>query len=214
MTDPMQDERITFKLWNPVTQLAGSEKCIEMDVTTIGDFLLNKGDRKTATSFAEAVGEVDPEVTSWSVEKFCSQFYSYYPDHSDWRGRFPIAWRFKIHLLNSPSELGYGGWGPFGVNVWDSTFLDNADARARGREECIVIAETRANSEISQIEELGYELHSFTYSLNAEPLTQIRIRVGRLHLPRQLDVVESVLHACRESGMRIIWSDDFPQPLH
>ncbi|GGR27420.1 hypothetical protein [Streptomyces netropsis] len=204
MTDRAQDERITFKIWNPIVIQDGAAVWCEMDVTSIGDCLLNEGDGSLAEKFVEEIAAPNPTIISWQVERFRSQYYSDYPRHGDWRGRLALTWRMRIDFSGTVRTVGHKGSGPFGVNAWDSTFDADTLLMDQAIERCIVICEIEGPSDVTRLENCVQDIRTIDYpALSGVPA---RIDLGEVALPADVERVHRVISACEAQGLRTNWA--------
>ncbi|MFE5842555.1 hypothetical protein ACFQ7N_13015 [Streptomyces niveus] len=203
--------RITFKLWNPVVSVVDGQALCVLDVTSIGECLLNHGDSRIMQDFLSGVGVSDVTVAHWRMRRFCTQYYSDYPERQDWRDRLTRAWRVEIGFNGQPREAGNLGLGPFGVASWDSTFADEDRDWVRGAERCLIIVEAERETDIRFLrEDLHCQYDVVDHSFGSVTSMQITIDLGILDLPLEIGRVDEVLRACHDHDIRTRWA----QTLH
>ncbi|WP_329074476.1 hypothetical protein [Streptomyces niveus] len=203
--------RITFKLWNPVVSIVDGQALCVLDVTTIGECLLDQGNARIMQDFLSAVGVSGVTVVRWRIQRFCTQYYSDYPERPDWRDRLPCTWRVEIGLDGEPGEVGNLGFGPFGVAAWDSTFADEDRDWIRGAERCLIIVEADRDADLRFLrEDLHCQYDVVDHSLGSLASIQITIDLGVLNLSLEIGRVDEVISACRDHGIRTRWT----QTLH
>lgn len=207
MVDEVGDVHLTFKLWAPAISVSEKALCCELDVTTIGECLINEGDESLLGSFLSAVGIEWEGGLAWEVDYFCTPYYSDYPNRLDWRDWLTRAWRVRIRFSGSllgPSRLALG---PYGVDAWDSTFADEDEDWERGIEDCVVIAEAEEGVDLSFLEGMPYDIHIAELPLRSTVSREVRISLGQLSLPSETDRVTEVIETCRAHGARTNWAD-------
>ncbi|MFD6329286.1 hypothetical protein ACFWGI_06865 [Streptomyces niveus] len=206
-----ESSRISFRLWNPVVSFIDERPFCVMDVTAIGDCLLNQGDDRTMQDFLSAVGVPGVTVTRWQIRSFCTQYYSDYPTRQDWRDRLSRAWRLEIGFDGHPGAGGSAGFGPFGVDARDSTFLDEDRDWIRGPERCLVIAEADRGVNFDFLRKgLRREYHVAENRYGSTESVKLSIDLGILNLPSEFDKVNEVTDICEAHGLRTHWT----QTLH
>ncbi|MEV5141201.1 hypothetical protein AB0K71_00795 [Streptomyces syringium] len=204
MTDRAQDERITFKVWNPVVFQDGSATWCEMDVTSIGDCLLNEGDELLAKNFVAEIVAPNPTVIAWHIDRFRSPYYSDYPQHNDWRGRLALTWRVRIDFSGTVPTLGHIGSGPFGATAWDPTFDADTLLVDRTIERCIILCQIRGIDDVVLLENCIQAPRAIEYPAHAG--VPARINLGEVDLPADVERVDRVISACQAQGLRTNWA--------
>lgn len=73
------------------------DRSCTFDATARESELIHTSTREQVTDFLRVLGVAAAPV-DWSVETFCSQYFSHFPDSKSFRDRFTQAWRFRVRL--------------------------------------------------------------------------------------------------------------------
>ncbi|MFL6117412.1 MAG: hypothetical protein ACJ786_39580 [Catenulispora sp.] len=205
MTGPVtvpDEGPITFKLWFPRWEpVTGGSRC-SFEVTSAGLEQLADGSagcmRQLLADLAQPASSPDLEIQRWSVSRYACPFFSDYPEGVDWEDRIPLAWAIQVDVAGS-GRLGTH-WGPYGSYARDETALGAWDEE-RGDENIAVVAVPDAGVLASVADGVAGVAALNTFA----PWDAVRLDLGALDLPAELDRVDAVLAECAERGLHTYW---------
>jgi hypothetical protein len=132
-----------FYLWHPREEHGSAGLSVEVDAVPASGRHLCTGDAELCLGFAAALGWTMLAVEEWQVSRFCSPYYSSYPDDPNWAARFQVAWRLRFRGPAGPAVS--PGPGPFPVSGTDPTWRPAGEfwlpGGGSGREDCDILGD-------------------------------------------------------------------------
>lgn len=207
--DPDQGIAV-FRAWFPQVAVVDDKIRCTFDVTTSGEVFLNEGTPELCHHIAGRLGIQVDAITTWTIQRFCTPFYTHFPDSEDWVERYPLAWRMSIDLRGTLCPRRRPSLDPVPVSASDPTWRWIPSFWVPGLEECEVLAIEVTEPGTGTLESFAARLHErfpdqqVVTSEITEPRRVARVgrvQVGRLAVAETFDRLDTIKDACTEMGL-------------
>ncbi|MBO4207271.1 hypothetical protein [Micromonospora echinofusca] len=212
----MSDTTAKYHLWHPHYEIVGgSQITCTVDVAPTDTDLLDKGDPELVSHFAEQLGLSDTKIIDYKLHAFNTPYYSYDIDSAKLESSISPAWRLLLRLdvrCSTPTPIPIPEF-PGPIPAWgiDQTWWEHRRPWDWNKHETIVIGLDGPEPELDFLAELGKPLRSETviYQPPTHPVGQIRISLGVVDLPDQLEDVFEVVYACHRQAYVVHCEDSY-----
>ncbi|MFJ3709961.1 hypothetical protein [Streptomyces sp. NPDC090053] len=206
----MNDDRtVQFGLWHPRYELVDTRMTCFVDVSPFTDVLIQDGDRKLISHFAEQLGMSEAALTEWSIVGFNTPFYSFDIDADDFGDWMSPAWKLRIVVDDWRGSTPPDPISPVPAWGYDQTWWAHRTPWDWNAHDTVVIALNGPEPDLSFLNSLDRKVTVETtiYPRPKFAVGQLRVTLGRMTLPEDGDAVFDVVLACHQQAMTVHASD-------